>query len=158
MKVITSNPVIIDGNNLSNDELYSYDDDFYSNGNGDEITPAEPTEGTGMSASAKDAFLQSGQAVVGGLVTALATKPKRPLSEVEQRCGKKPKVGKKKKAEWQKCANSASAPQMPVQPIPAPTADDTKKPMSKGLKIGLIAGSVVLVAIIGFVIYKKSKK
>jgi hypothetical protein len=40
--------------------------------------------------------------------------------------------------------------------------DDTKKAdetgMSKGLKIGLIVGGVLLVGVIGFVVYKKMKK
>ena len=40
--------------------------------------------------------------------------------------------------------------------------DDTKKAdetgMSKGLKIGLIIGGVLLVGVIGFVVYKKMKK
>ena len=157
MKVITNNPVIVNGTNFSNDDLaysgkdFEYtSDDFYSNGEGE-------GEAAGMSSDSKAAIAQAGQAVVGNLVTALATRPKKPLSDAEQRCGKKPKVGKKKIADWKKCANSAPAA-APVLPILPPTAEDTKKPMSKGLKIGLIAGSVVLVAIIGFVIYKKSKK
>ena len=45
----------------------------------------------------------------------------------------------------------------PVQEQPIPDAN-TKQPMSKGLKIGLIAGGVVLLAVIGFVIYKSTKE
>jgi hypothetical protein len=106
-----------------------------------------------------DAIKAAGD-VLTGIGTTLAAR-QRPLTEVEQRCGKKP-VGKKQRAIWQKCvdANGGLAMQPttpPVQEQPIPDAN-TKQPMSKGMKTGLIVGGVVLLGVIGFLIYKSSKK
>lgn len=106
-----------------------------------------------------DAIKAAGD-VLTGIGTTLAAR-QRTLTDVEQRCGKKP-VGKKQRAIWQKCvdANGGLAMQPttpPAQEQPLPDAN-TKQPMSKGMKIGLIAGGVVVLGIIGFVIYKSTKK
>ena len=98
--------------------------------------------------------------VLTGIGSTLASR-QRQLTDVEQRCGKRP-VGKKQRAQWQKCvdANGGLAMQPTTPPAQEqPIADtNTKQPMSKGMKIGLIAGGVVVLGIIGFVIYKSSNK
>jgi hypothetical protein len=128
MNIITNKPII------------------FSNAEGDK-TPMNP-----------DA-LKAGADILTGIGTTLASR-QRQFTEVEQRCGKKP-LGKKQRATWQKCvdANGGLAMQPttpPAQEQPIPDAN-TKQPMSKGMKIGLIAGGVVLLGIIGFVIYKSRK-
>ena len=107
-----------------------------------------------ISDEGKDA-IATGVAAVTTLGSAALSRPKT-FTEVEQKCGKRPKFGKKRKAEWQKCAASQGS-----------QGDQTaqngqvnnKKPMSKNLKVGLIIGSSLLVvAVIGFIIYKRRKK
>ena len=129
MNIITNKPII------------------FSNAEGDK-TPMNP-----------DA-LKAGADILTGIGTTLASR-QRQFTEVEQRCGKKP-LGKKQRATWQKCvdANGGLAMQPttpPAQEQPLPD-NNTKQPMSKGVKIGLIAGGVVVLGIIGFVIYKSTKK
>jgi hypothetical protein len=129
MNIITNKPVI------------------FSNAEG-EKTPMNP-----------DA-LKAGADVLTGIGTTLAAR-QRQFTEVEQRCGKKP-LGKKQRAQWQKCvdANGGLAMQPTTPPAQEqPLADpNTKQPMSKGMKIGLIVGGVVVAGIIAFVIYKSSKE
>lgn len=134
MNIITNKPII------------------FSNVEGDEI----PKERTPMNPDA----LKAGADVLTGIGSTLAGK-QRSYTDVEQRCGKRP-IGKKQRVTWQKCvdANGGLAMQpttTPVQEQPLPDAN-TKQPMSKGMKISLIAGGVVVLGIIGFVIYKSTKK
>jgi len=80
---------------------------------------------------------------------------KRPLSEVEGVCGKRPSflASKSKKAAWQKCANTyaKNMAQKQTQPIMQQTKDDDGgKKMSMTTKIALGVGGV---AILGAVIY-----
>ncbi len=104
-------------------------------------------------------LIKAGSDILTGVGTSLASKT-RQFTEVEQRCGKRP-VGKKQRAQWQKCVDSGVGAPAPFQaPAPEPISPqaNAKKPMSKGMKIGLIAGGVVVLGIIGFVIYKSTKK
>lgn len=102
--------------------------------------------------------LKVGADVLTGIGSTLAGK-QRAYTDAEQRCGKKP-LGKKARIEWQKCVDSGGS--VNTQPTTTPTdtqpSADTKQPMSKGMKIGLIAGGVVLLGVIGFVIYKSTKQ
>jgi hypothetical protein len=102
--------------------------------------------------------LKVGADVLTGIGSTLAGK-QRSYTDAEQRCGKKP-LSKKARVEWQKCVDAGG--NVNTQPTTAPTdtqpTSDTKQPMSKNTKIGLIAGGVVVLAIIGFVIYKSTKK
>jgi len=54
----------------------------------------------------KVALITAGIGGATALVSSLAQKQKRPLSAVEQVCGKKPLIGKGKKQSWQNCASS----------------------------------------------------
>lgn len=97
------------------------------------------------------AGVAAGVTAATALGVAVLSKPKT-LSEIEQKCGKKPKFGKNKKAQWDQCASSQAGPLPTNQPNP------TNQPMSKNLKIGLIVGSGLFIAtIIGYVIYKRNK-
>lgn len=139
MNIITNKPIIYSGF------------EGYSNA-GDE----EPKQGKSYNPDA----LKAGADVLTGIGTAIAGR-QRQLTDIEQRCGKKP-LGKKQRAQWQKCvdANGGLAMQPTTPPAQEPPIADsnTKQPMSKGMKIGLIAGGVVLLGVIGFVIYKASNK
>jgi hypothetical protein len=95
-----------------------------------------------------------GAAATGAIAigTALAQRGRRELSDVEKRCGKKPK-GKKGAAEWEKCAAS--------QPNTTTPTDENKQntTMSKNTKIALIAGgSLLVITVITLIILKRKKK
>jgi hypothetical protein len=97
-----------------------------------------------------------GAAATGAIAigTALAQRGRRELSEVEKRCGKKPR-GKKGAAEWEKCAASQPNTNTP------PTTNNTQQPnaMSKNTKIALIAGgSLLVITVITLIILKRKKK
>jgi hypothetical protein len=137
MNVITSNPII------------------YSNTEGDTTTVKGKKE-------INPDVLKTGGEVLAGIGSALASR-QRQYTDAEQRCGKKP-LGKKNREKWQKCVDAGISTPQSSQTYQNTTQTDTdkdkepsKKPMSKNLKIGLIAGGVVLIAVIGFIIYKKSK-
>lgn len=88
-----------------------------------------------------------------------AVSKQKTLSEIEQKCGKRPRFGKNKKAQWQQCAASQGGQVDQTAQTAQNGQVDNKKPMSKNLKMGLIIGSSLLVvALIGFVIYKRRKK
>jgi hypothetical protein len=136
MNVITSQPII-----------YSYANDEAG------ITTKEKKQ-------INPDVLKTGGEVLAGIGSALASR-QRQYTDAEQRCGKRPKL-KKNRQTWQKCVDSAGVTTQSSQTYQNPPQTDTnkeqsKKPMSKGLKIGLITGGIVLVGLIGFLIYKKSK-
>jgi len=131
MNIITNKPVI------------------FSNAEGDKT----PKEKKPMNPDA----LKAGADILTGIGSTLAGK-QRSYTDVEQRCGKKP-LGKKARAEWQKCVDAGgSVTTSPTSSTEPTSPTDTKQPLSKGMKIGLIAGGVVLLGVIGFVIYKSIKK
>jgi hypothetical protein len=97
-----------------------------------------------------------GAAATGAIAlgTALAQRGRKELSEVEQRCGKKPR-GKKAKQEWQKCASNQSTTTTTT------TSNNTQQPnvISKNTKIALIAGgSLLVITVITLIILKRRKK
>ena len=97
--------------------------------------------------------LQAGASVLTGVGQTIAGR-QRQLTDVEQRCGKKP-LGKKERATWQKCvdANGGQTMSAPA-PEPTTTTTPTDQGMTKTMKIGLAIGGVALVGIIVFAIYK----
>lgn len=132
MKVITTKPII-----------YSNADD------GADKTAKQPKQ-------INPDVLKTGGDVLTGIGTALVNR-QRQYTDAEQRCGKRP-LNKKAREAWQKCVDSNVAVQAPIESNPIINeSKDTKKTMSKGLKIGLIAGSIILVGVISFILYKKSK-
>jgi hypothetical protein len=101
------------------------------------------------------AGIATGITALTALGVAAAGKPKT-LSEIEQKCGKKPLFGKNRKAQWEQCASSQNSP---INPTNQTNPTIQNQPMSKNLKIGLIIGSgLFIAAIIGYVIYKRNKR
>ena len=101
----------------------------------------------------------SKEAIAAGVTAATAlgvaavSKPKT-LSEVEQKCGKKPLLPGKRRKAWDNCAtgfaSTASASQQTPPPLPL-----APKKSNLLLYVGL---SVVALAAITFVIYRAKKK
>ena len=110
--------------------------------------------------AAKTDLIKAGVGTAATIAGALVVKGKAPLSEIEMKCGKKPKLGKKKKQAWQDCVNKSAVPVAPVatqpsvyQTPPPPAAENKNKTL---IYVGVI---VVVFAIAGVVIWKmKSKK
>lgn len=115
---------------------------------------------TDTSSSAKKGInpdvLKAGTDILGQLGTALIGR-QRTYTDVEQKCGKKP-IGKKKLAEWNKCASSAD-----ISPAgaPIPTSggggDVARQGLSKGAKIGIAVGGLVVVGLVIFLVVKSGK-
>ena len=124
MKILTTNPILYDN---------------YSNG-------------SGMDDDTKKALIGTGIATAGAVAVGLAQKGKKPLSDVEQRCGKKPwfLAKKSKKRQWEQCAS-----QTPSTPTPSgERTQETPKKNNTNIMIFAIGGLVI----IGAIIYANRKK
>lgn len=98
----------------------------------------------------KKELINAGIGTATAIGTALASK-QRQLSNVEQMCGKKPKLGRRKKEAWQECVNRT----LPKQTFTPPP---TNKPQSNNNKTLLIVGgSIVGLALITILILKLKK-
>jgi hypothetical protein len=175
MKIISpNNPVIVQHLNQSTSNACGCQDS-YSNGDGDTVgtlTPRKPkpiestptqsgesaqTTGRGKSGINAD-LLSAGTDIFTQLGTALIGR-QRTYTDVEQKCGKKPKVGKKAIEAWNKCASSAD-----LTPTGAPTytTDENKppvkEPMKLGVKIGIAVGGLAVVGLVIFLVMKSGKK
>jgi hypothetical protein len=156
MKVLTKYPVYINKKKISNADFYY---------NADDTLPTDPF--SYADEAGKAAAITAGVGAAATLGAALASRQKAPLSEVENKCGKRPKIGKKKKAQWQECANKFSSsesqnrminpaliPSLPSTPVtPVATTTDTNK--NKMLYVGL---GVVALAVVGYFVYKSRTK
>jgi hypothetical protein len=177
MRIITDNPIIVQGagQTTSNASGYSCYDD-YSNGDGNTVGTLTPRKTTPLSTSGDTQTIETPSSSGGGksginpnllsagadiftqLGTALIGR-QRTYTDVEQKCGKKPKVGKKAIEAWNKCASSAD-----LTPAGAPTytTDDNKtpvkEPMKLGVKIGIAVGGLAVVGLVIFLVMKKGKK
>lgn len=173
LKIITSYPVIVDDTQIS-EKVYSYQigdvtpdkgkevdvkkqDNVTFNTGKNPVTSETPTStpSSGKKGLSADT-ISAGANLLGQLGTALAGR-QRTYTDVEQRCGKKP-LGKKKLAEWNKCAQSSGgssgAPIIPDSPAPAPTPSQG---LSKGAKIGIAVGGLVVVGLVIFLVVKSGK-
>jgi hypothetical protein len=72
----------------------------------------------------------------------------RPLSQIEQVCGKKPKLGRRKKEAWQDCANRS---------LPQPKQPETQTPKKDNKMLYIVGGSILGLGLIGLLIYKFKK-
>ena len=176
MKIISSNPVIVQRAKgcSSNATGYSCYDD-YSNIEDDEtevstkggakktVGSTTPSKGAGKSNSSSGGsksginpdLLSAGTDIFTQLGTALIGR-QRTYTDVEQRCGKKP-IGKKKLAEWNKCASSADLTPAGA-PITSPTSgDETRRGLSKGAKIGIAVGGLAVVGLVIYFVMKSGK-
>jgi len=154
MKILTKYPVYVnkkqiasgDFSNMSDTlptDAFSYLD--YSNGDGD----------------AKTAAITAGIGAAAGVGTALLNRQKAPLTEVEMKCGKMPKVGKKRKQEWRNCASNvqptidASASRLaPPTFVPSVIPPPEPPKSNKNLIIGVSVVAVLVVA--GYLLYKNT--
>lgn len=173
MKIITDNPIIVQGATQATSNNYGYScyDDY---SNADKVGTLTPRKTTNVSSSADTQTLETpssssgdksginpnllsaGADIFTQLGTALIGR-QRTYTDVEQRCGKKP-IGKKKLAEWNKCASSADLTPAGA-PITSPTSgDETRRGLSKGAKIGIAVGGLAVVGLVIFLVMKKGKK
>jgi hypothetical protein len=127
MKILTSYPI-----------YYSNQEDLYYN----------------LDDNTKKALVGTGIATASGLVLALANKQKRPRTDAEQKCGRKPWFGKAKKQAWQDCISSSGSNSSSSR-----TSGDSKSSGSKMSKNTIIAIAVVGVILIGgLIVYTIKRK
>ena len=88
-----------------------------------------------------------GAAVIG---SALASK-QRQLTAVEQSCGKRPRIGRRKKEAWQECANRTLPQQRPITQTPQPTQQKDNK------MLYIVGGSIIGLGLITLLIFKLKK-
>lgn len=141
----------IDG--LSNAD--GLDDSFFFTDGGGKVSPE---------------MIQAGAALTAGLISTAANRPRNTAKdEVKSACGRKPLLGKAKKAAYQKCVNdylktkaaaSAPAPQPSYTPpvtsersYTPPPAPEKKKFLGMPMGVGITV-TVLAVAAIGFGVYK----
>jgi len=127
---------------------------FYNNDAGGKVSPE---------------MIKAGAALTAGLISTVANRPRNTAKdEVKSVCGRKPLLGKAKKAAYQKCldnylktkaAASQPAPQPPYTPPPmersyaTPPAPEKKKFLGMPMGVGITV-TVLVVAAIGFGVYK----
>jgi hypothetical protein len=89
-----------------------------------------------------------GAAVIG---SALASK-QRQLTAVEQSCGKRPRIGRRKKEAWQECANKTLPQQRPITQTPQPN-----QPIKDNKMLYIVGGSIIGLGLITLLIFKLKK-
>jgi len=155
MRIITDKPIIVQGVNQTS-----------SNASGDtsnkpvsflQAYSGEINQGGSTNKGINPDVLNAGTNVLGQLGTALIGR-QRTYTDVEQKCGKKPKVGKKKIEAWNKCASGADLTPSGA-PIPTSTggSDVPQQGLSKGAKIGIAVGGLVVVGLVIFLVMKSGK-
>jgi hypothetical protein len=99
----------------------------------------------------KKALITAGVGSAAAIGTALASRQKQ-LSAVEQSCGKRPKIGKRKKQAWQECVNRTLPQQRPITQTPQmPEAKKDNK------MLYIVGGSILGLGLITLLIYKLKK-
>jgi hypothetical protein len=156
MKILTKYPVYLNKKKIASDDFSNMSDTL----------PTDPFSYLDYSNNdGKAAAITAGIGAAAGIGTALLNKPKAPLTDIEMKCGKMPKVGRKRKQNWRDCAAKYQTPAgadvsrlaaptfvPPVLP-PTPPADDKK---NRNIIIGVSIAAVVLVG--GFLLYSKYGK
>lgn len=106
----------------------------------------------------KKALVGTGIATGGALIAGLASKGRKQLTDIEQKCGKRPKFGKAKKQQYNDCIAKANAPAVDNTAMNMPSQTQPEKTgMSKNTKIAIGAGIAVVLVIVAIVIIKKRK-
>jgi len=156
MKVLTKYPVYINKRKVSNADFYM---------NADDTLPTDPfsyTEGPSQGINPDKAqAIAAGVGAAAQIGTALLNRPKT-LSEVEMKCGKRPRVGKKKKAFWDDCAKNfsqsvADSSRMMNPALQPPVVTAPPPPPPKDNKTLYIILGVLAVGVVGFFAYNKMK-
>jgi hypothetical protein len=96
----------------------------------------------------KKALITAGVGGATALGTALVSK-QRQLTAVEQACGKRPRIGRRKKQAWQECVNRTLPQQKPITQAPQPTKDNKM--------LYIVGGSIIGLGLITLLIYKLKK-
>jgi len=109
------------------------------------------SEGTKEDASNKE-LLQAGVGAITGLGSALAQRDRRALSEVEQKCGKKPLFGRARQ-QWQQCVNSVNE----TAARKAEQSERSAKTENNLLIIGSVGGVLVVIGLVVYAIRRKNK-
>jgi hypothetical protein len=158
MKVLTKYPVYINKKKISNADFYY---------NADDTLPTDPFSYADdySNNDGKAAAITAGIGAAATLGAALAARQKAPLSEAENKCGKRPKIGKKRKQRWQDCADkfnqqSESGRMMnPALMNPAPPVVTLPPPPPPKKNTMLYVGlGVVALAVVGYFVYKSRTK
>jgi hypothetical protein len=98
----------------------------------------------------KKALITAGVGGAAAIGSALASRQKQ-LSAVEQSCGKRPRIGRRKKQAWQECVNRTLPQQRPITQIPQPTQQKDNK------MLYIVGGSIVGLGLITLLIFKLRK-
>lgn len=99
------------------------------------------------------AAIGAGLTTAAGIGTALVQRGRRELSDIEKKCGKRPK-NKAKLAEWQKCVDSSNK----NAEINNKTTEVKETWVKKNKNVLLIGGGILTLAIITLVVLKFRKK
>jgi LPXTG-motif cell wall-anchored protein len=98
----------------------------------------------------------AGVAAAAPIVSSIASRGRRPLSEIEQKCGKKPLIKRGKKGkQWQQCADTYNAQQSTVVQQQQQQQQQQTSSNKTMLYVGVGLG---VAALVGLVIYLKRKK
>jgi hypothetical protein len=98
----------------------------------------------------KKALITAGVGGAAAIGSALASRQKQ-LSAVEQSCGKRPRIGRRKKQAWQECVNRTLPQQRPITQAPQPTQPKDNK------MLYIVGGSIVGLGLITLLIFKLRK-
>lgn len=112
-------------------------------------------KGDGLSADTITAIGQT----AGQVGSALAQR-QRQLTEVEQKCGKRPIVPGKRRKAWESCAAeyARSAGATPIVATAPEITASAAQPRRRVPTWAWVVGGVAVAGIIGFVIYRSTKK
>lgn len=99
------------------------------------------------------AAVAAGLTTAAGIGTALAQRGRRELSDIEKKCGKRPR-NKAKLAEWQKCVDSSTTTSNQNNK----TTEVKESWFKKNKNVLLIGGGILAIGIITLVVLKKRKK
>jgi hypothetical protein len=141
MKVITKYPVYVNKKKVATDDFSNLDDTL-------------PTDPFSFAEGDKQELIKQGVGAAASIGTALLNKPKQ-FSEVENKCGKRPKAGRERKRQWDECAKnfasqSSASVIPPVMIPPSPTKDKKNNTL---IYVGL---GVVALGVVGYLIYKNN--
>lgn len=94
----------------------------------------------------KEELIKTGVETAGSIATGLASRGRRPLSELEQKYGKRPLLGKKRKAWEERVRAGESGKQQPQEQV-----------SSKSNNTIYIVGGIAIVGLIVFLVIRGKK-
>ncbi|HRH53158.1 MAG TPA: hypothetical protein PLN38_07530 [Chitinophagales bacterium] len=124
-----------------------------------DATIIELNDGSETQYWAADGDTKNGSLIDSGLnaLSAILSKPKRELSSVEQKCGKRPLFGKRR-SQWQDCANKANLSNPSNAPIPdIPAMMPEKQEVKSNKTMYFVIGGIALLGLVGFYLHTQKK-